>query len=298
MITKKKIAYGGWPNCIKLSDGRTELVVTTDVGPRVIRFARVGGPNVMKEYADQLGQTGGRDWRIYGGHRLWHAPEVKPRTYALDNTPVEAKWRDGVLTIVQPVEKLTGIQKEMEIGYAKGGQVWLTHRLANRNQWDVELAPWCLTVMAPGGRAILPQEKFIAHTDHLLPARPLVLWHYTNMADPRWVWGTKYIQLRQDPAIAAPQKLGLLNTKGWAAYALGGDLFIKRFACEPGATYADCGCNTELFTNGDMLEVESLGPLTRLAPGESVEHIEAWSLNNVTVGEDEAEIATKVERLV
>jgi len=298
MISKKKISYGGWSNCIKLSDGRTELVVTTDVGPRIIRFARVGGPNLMKEYADQLGKTGGREWRIYGGHRLWHAPEVKPRTYALDNSPVEAKWRDGVLKIVQPVEKLTGIQKEMEIGYARGGQVWLTHRIINLNQWDVELAPWCLTVMAPGGRAIFPQERFIPHTEYLLPARPLVLWHYTNMADPRWVWGRKYIQLRQDPAIAAPQKLGFLNSRGWAAYSLGDNLFIKRFACEPGATYADCGCNTEGFTNGDMLEVESLGPLTKLAPGGSVEHIEAWSLHKIVVDGSEAGIERKVETLI
>ena len=298
MISKKKVSYGGWPNCIKLSDGKTELVITTDVGPRVIRFARVGGPNVLKEYAGQLGATGGDDWRIFGGHRLWHAPEVKPRTYAPDNSPVDATWRDGVLKLAQPVEPTTGIQKEIEITYAKDGQVWLTHRLTNRNVWDAEFAPWCLTVMAPGGRAIFPQEKFIPHTEFLLPARPLVLWHYTNMADPRWSWGQKYIQLRQDVRATGPQKVGFLNTKGWAAYSLGSELFIKRYACNPGATFADGGCNTETFTNEDMLEIESLGPLTRLAPGESTEHLEAWSLTKLPIGENEAEIAEKIEPLV
>jgi hypothetical protein len=34
----------------------------------------------------------------------------------------------------------------------------------------------------------------------------------------------------------------------------------------------------ELFTNADMLEVETLGPLTELAPGSQVEHMERWSL--------------------
>lgn len=298
MITKKKVSYGGWENCIRLSDGKTEIVATTDVGPRIIRYARVGGPNVFKEYAGQMGKTGGKDWRIYGGHRLWHAPEAKPRTYALDNSPVEAKWRDGVLKLVQPVEKTTGIQKEIEISFATGGEIWLTHRLTNCNHWDVEFAPWCLTVMAPGGRAIFPNEKFIPHTEYLLPARPLVMWHYTNMADPRWIWGTKYFQLRQNPAMPAPQKVGFMNTKGWAAYALGEDLFIKRCGCDLNARYADLGCNVETFTNEDMLEVETLGPLTKLAPGDSVDHVEIWTLNKVAVGESEAEIAKKVEPLV
>ena len=34
----------------------------------------------------------------------------------------------------------------------------------------------------------------------------------------------------------------------------------------------------ELFTNADMLEVETLGPLTTLAPGAAVTHTELWTL--------------------
>lgn len=298
MTSKKKLTYGGWPNCIRLSDGKTELVVTTDVGPRVIRYARIGGENVLKEVAAELGKTGGDEWRSYGGHRLWHAPEAKPRTYAPDNSPVAASWRDGALTLTQDTEKLTGVQKEISIRYAKDGQVWLTHRLTNRNHFAVELAPWCLTVMAPNSRAIFPQEDYISHADHLLPARPLVLWHYTNMADPRWTWGREYIQLRQDPRADGPQKVGLLNTKCWAACTRGDDLFIKRYAFDPEAAYADGGCNTETFTNADMIEVETLGPLTGIAPGATVEHIEVWSLHKKSVGETDAEIAKAIEPLI
>ncbi len=38
------------------------------------------------------------------------------------------------------------------------------------------------------------------------------------------------------------------------------------------------GSNFETFTNESMLEVETLGPLTRVEPGECVEHIETWQL--------------------
>jgi hypothetical protein len=77
--------------------------------------------------------------------------------------------------------------------------VTVTHILINRNLWVIELAAWALSVMAPGGVAILPQPPFIPHGEKLLPARPLVQWHYTDMTDPRWKFGRKFILLRQDP---------------------------------------------------------------------------------------------------
>ena len=50
MEFQEKYYYGGWKNCIRLSNGRIELVATTDVGPRIIRFAEVNGKNLFKEF--------------------------------------------------------------------------------------------------------------------------------------------------------------------------------------------------------------------------------------------------------
>jgi hypothetical protein len=288
----EKTNYGGWPNCIQLGNKRMELVVTTDVGPRIIRLAFRGGPNLLKEYPQHMGKQGGNSWRIYGGHRLWHAPEAKPRTYWPDNGPVAAAWSGKTLKLIQTVEKTTGIQKEIEITVSAGQEhVHLVHRLINRNPWAIELAPWALTVMAQRGRVIFPHEPYRPHPDYLLPARPLVLWHYTDMQDPRWTWGTKYIQLQQDPDARTKQKVGFLNAQGWGAYELDGCLFVKRYACVPGATYPDCGCNTETYTAPDMLEFETLGPVTRLAEdGGSVEHVEDWFLFRGTAGHTDDEI--------
>jgi hypothetical protein len=264
-----------------------ELVATTDVGPRIIRLGFVNGPNLMKEYADQMGQTGGAEWRIYGGHRLWHAPEAKPRTYAPDNGPVAWEWNGIVLRLKQPVEAATGIEKHIEIAPAKdGSEILVRHRLINRNCWDIETAPWSPTVMAPGGRLIAPHEPYRSHADYLLPSRPLVLWHYTDMSDPRWVWGRRYLQLIQDSSRSSPQKLGWLNQRGWIAYARQGVLFVKRYDAMDGATYPDFDSNTETFTDPEMLEMETLGPLTRLAAdGGAVEHVERWSLHRVDLGD-------------
>jgi len=291
----EKVAYGGWKNCIKLANGKIELIVTTDVGPRIIRFGFIGGQNLLKEYPEQMGKIGGNEWRIYGGHRFWHAPESVPRTYWPDNDSVKYSWDGNTLKLKQPLELANGIEKEIEITLdPKKNRLKLLHRLINRNSWEIEVAPWSLTVMAQNGRAIFPQEEYRPHPDYLLPARPLVLWHYTDMRDPRWIWGAKYIQLKQDPKAKTKQKVGLMNTLGWAAYYLKGELFIKRYDFDPKAEYPDFGCNTETFTDPDMIEIETIGPLTKLPPDGSVEHIEQWYLFKAEVGEDESSIDKKV----
>ena len=295
----EKVAYGGWKNCIKLTNGKIELIATTDVGPRIIRFGFVGGQNLLKEYPAQMGKTGGNEWRIYGGHRFWHAPESVPRTYWPDNKPVKYSWDKNTLKLRQPLEIENRIAKEIEVTIdPKKNRVKVLHRLINRTPWKIEAAPWSLTVMAQNGRAIFPQEEYRPHPDYLLPARPLVLWHYTDMKDPRWIWGTKYIQLKQNPKAKTKQKVGLMNSLGWAAYYLKGELFIKRYDFDPKAKYPDFGCNTETFTDPDMIEIETLGPLTKLSPNGDVEHVEEWYLFKTEVGEDESSIDVKIPPLL
>lgn len=299
-VKMEKISYSGWKNCIRLKNDSIELIITTDVGPRIIRLGFIGGQNFFKEFTEDSGKTGGENWRCYGGHRLWHAPEVSPRTYEPDNVPVPHTWNGKTLKLTPEAEKGTGIQKQIEITLdQKGNHITLAHKLINRNPWDVECAAWCLSVMAPEGRAIFPQEEFRPHPEYLLPARPLVLWHYTDMKDPRWIWGTRYIQLKQDPLAKTKQKVGMLNTLGWAAYYLKGDLFLKCYNCDPDAVYPDFGCNTETYTDPDMLEVETLSPLKKIpANGGTLEHTEHWFLFKTTVDENEEMIDRKLLPLV
>ena len=77
---------------------------------------------------------------------------------------------------------------------------------------------------------------------------------------------------------AHPVKIGYLNRAGWAAYLSGGVLFVKRWTPQPAAEHVDFGCNCESYCNDQFIEVETLGPLARLAPGETVTHVEEWEL--------------------
>jgi len=300
-VRVEKVAYFGQPNCYRLTNGVVEAIVTTDVGPRVIRYGLVGGRNLFAEMPDDVVSTELGDWKPMGGHRLWHAPEAKPRTYSPDNEPVkfEAVGADAI-RLTQKVEPATGIEKEMLVRMdAEGTGVTVTHKLTNRGLWPVDLAPWALTIVAGGGVTILPQEPFRSHDDYLLPARPMVLWHYTDLTDPRWTLGKRYIRLRTDEKLNYAQKIGIQNKQGWAAYLLDKVLFVKRFPFVEGRAYPDEGCNTETFTKGSFMEVETLGPMHRLAPGESALHVEKWYLfPNVDIGTTEATLDAAITPLL
>jgi hypothetical protein len=278
----EKVNFEGWPNCIRLYNKNIELVLTTDVGPRIIRFGYVKKQNLLYVSANDAGKSGGNDWRIYGGHRLWHAPEASPRSYCPDNNPVGYSWNGKTLILSQDPETTTGIVKEMEITlHPDKNHVIVLHRLINNNLWPIETSPWAITAHAAGGRAILPQEPYIDPADYLLPARPVVLWYYTHMDDPRWIWGNKYIQLMHESKIKSEQKIGILNKQGWAAYLHDKTLMIKKFQFDPEALYPDYGCNNEVYVNGNLLEIETLGQLAQIAPGSAVEHTEQWLITTL-----------------
>lgn len=275
-----RVPYGGWENCLRIAASGIELIATVDVGPRIIRFGFVGGENEFCEYPDQLGKRGETLYRSYGGHRLWIAPEDKHRTYMPDNDPVRWEVREDALVLQAPVHPMVELQKELHVRLNDSDNgVRIIHRIKNCSSAPTLIAPWAISVMAPGGMAILPQEPFYPHPEKLLPVRPLVLWSYTNMADPRFRWGSRLIFLKQDTHSPSPQKIGVLNTRGWVAHLNGANMFVKKTIYDPIAVYPDFGCSTELFTNSRMLEVESLGPLVTLEPGQCVDHDERWSLH-------------------
>lgn len=288
----RRVNYRGWPNCYQLSNGQVDLIVTTDVGPRIIRFGSLGEENEFAEFKHELGKRGGPKWRLYGGHRLWHAPEAGPRTYFPDNSPAQLEHHRDFMRLVQGTESTTGIQKEMDIRlHPKKPQVQVTHRLRNNGLWAVDLAVWALTAMNAGGRAIIPLPPRGSHPKDLPPSSTLTLWAYTNLSDPRWTWGRQYVMLRQDSTAKKPQKIGAMAPDGWVAYARARRLFVKTFRHVAGAAYTDFGCSVETFTNDVMLEVETLGPLVRLEPGATVEHVEHWFLfHDVPVPTSEVEV--------
>ncbi len=291
----REIAYGGWQHCVQIGNSIVDLVVTVDVGPRIIRYGFTEKENKLCEVQSDMGLTGGNEWRIYGGHRLWHSPESRTRTYSPDNAPVTWERLSHGIKTSQETEPVSGIKKEMEIMLSpEGSRVNILHRLINRGPWPVTLSVWSITAMTPEGVEVIP---LTARDTGLLPNRRIVLWPYTRMNDSRITWGDRYIIVRQDQRIRQPAKLGISNEKGWAAYFHNNHLFVKHYSHDMNARYPDYGVSYETYMNDFMVEMETLSPLSLIAPGSYREHEEQWELfDGVGAPSDNEEDITKALR--
>ncbi len=255
-----------------------QLVVTTSVGPRIVSLRSSAGKkrNLMLEMPVDEARSHGYLFR--GGHRLWHSPEDIVRTYQPDDEPLAVKTLPKGVALTQPVESKTGIVKAMAIEVLGERTVKVTHTLTNRGLWAVECAPWALTMLRPGGYGVLPLLPKGSHArGDLLPTYSLVPWTYTDLSLPVWELHRDFYGINVAAATEA-QKLGITNYPGWSAYWHEGTTFVKYAAVKSGAAYSDLGCVFETFTNGKMIEFETLGPLAKLAPGDSASHVEYWTL--------------------
>jgi len=152
-------------------------------------------------------------------------------------------------------------------------------------------------VMAPGGMAVIPQARDPQGYPYA-PDRSLTLWAYSTYADPRIVYGDKYIGLKQDPAATGPCKIGFNADEGWIGYVNGGVALVKYFDVydRNEYEYPDNGCNVESYSCADFCEIETVAPLYTLAPGDECEHVEVWQgIAGLPAINNEADIVKHIE---
>ena len=265
----------------RLENAYLTIDYLTHAGPRIVRLIpRRLGQNLLAETPRQQLDSPYGPFHLWGGHRLWHAPETAARTYIPDDggltvAPLPpAAEGDGVC--LRYMEPHSGIHKEIRLRLAADApRVTLTHRLTNLGLWPVELAPWAITQLKTGGTAVLPTPP--GDPDDLLPNRVVALWPYSRWDDPRLRLTEAAIEVVAQPR-AVPFKIGTMNRAGWAEYRYEGVTFRKRWTPQPERPHVDFGCNVEVYASERHLELETLGPLTRLEVGEMAEHVKVWEV--------------------
>ena len=280
-----EISYKNFGKCIKMENETTTVIVTVDVGPRVIYYGLNGKTNIFNE---DINRDTVRDskqlhdffeteenWYIYGGHRLWSSPESYPESYTPDNHPVPYEIDGNSLKLMPEDRVKVGERHIMTVTMdSTTSDVTVKHAIKNIADYDIRLAPWCLTVAEKGGVEILPQCN---KDTGLLSNRRMVFWAYSDVNDPRFFMCDKYITLAQTDKEEA-FKIGVNNEDGWGAYLNNGQLFIKRFRFDPLGEYPDYSVNYETYTNQYIMEIESLGTLESLKPGDYTEYDEYWQI--------------------
>lgn len=262
-----------------LKNAFLEIEYLTD-SLRISGLTPAGKQNLLADMSHQPPvSTPYGDFYFRGGHRLWHAPEAMPRTYAPDTGELKVTDISNGVILETNTELGTGICKRIEIQLAPDKpSATLTHTLINDGLWAVELAPWAITQFQLGGTVILPMPVGNVDEAGLLPNRNISFWSYSRINDPRLSLRDDYVLFHADALPAF--KMGYFNPHGWLAYYVNGTLFRKAFAAETSTRYPDNNSNAEIYCNEQFVELESLGALTMLPPGKEITHTETWELFN------------------
>lgn len=247
---------------------RLDYLTTT--GPRIVGLYSHGVEgNLLAETPNAHWPTPHGEFYLRGGHRLWVAPENLFYVCPEDNLFV-VEEKDKVV-LRSPMD-ISGLEKEMSFRLDENC-VHLTHRITWHGDQPVEFAPWGITQLRLGGMAILP----LSSAEGLQPNRNLVFWPYSQVHDERFELHDNMILLQGQSAEHA-FKVGYLNKHGWIACTLGRALFVKRFSYDKSQSYPDMSCNVEAYVKDECIELEALGPLKKLNPGESMTHQETWEV--------------------
>jgi len=304
-ITYEKVKLGKFGECLKVSNGKVEFLVTCDIGPRILELKLCSDESVfLYDEADNFNQ-GHLDfscygdlghWHIYGGHRLWASPEKEVRVAYPDNRPVKVKEIEDGAVVTGEYQVFNNIQVEMTIKFVADNKISVEHQITNKNAFSIEIAAWPISVMNYGGFMAV---KMIDTDLGLLPNRTMSLWSYSKMNDKRVYFGEKYITLKADRDNEEQFKFGIRTDSGYAAYFRNKTMFIKRFETDD-CVGPDYDCNYESYTCKEMLEMESLSPLTVLEYNEFVLHnevFELYELEKMPDPRNEAEISEALARI-
>jgi hypothetical protein len=267
--------------CLWLDVGGPRVAVTSELGPRVLSVSLPDGTGegLLASLPGLTIDTPGQaPFRMHGGHRLWAAPEVPASTYLPDDDPpaIERSDTNVAFSALGPA----GLRKTTRVAPTPDSIV-IDHVLANEGSGPIEAAPWAITVLTPGGEAWLPRWLGPSDAGGFQANGSLVLWPYTRLTDPRLVLGDPVIRVLAVAGSEGRVKVGLQGRVGWAAYRRADALLVKHVSWVEGARYVDLDASIQCYCSGDFIELESLGPLVTLAPGESTTHRETWRLVRV-----------------
>jgi hypothetical protein len=266
----------------RLETAHCWVEVLAEGGPRVVRFGPHGGENLFGETPSASWDAGHGTYELLGGHRLWFAPESDdcsvPDTTGLTLSAIPDAGGPAI-RLVGAIEAPTGLRKTVEVRLDPGSAAMsLRHILTNEGSRTLEIAPWPVTQMRLGGVAVAPLPP-AGEDPSRRPNQLVVLWPYTSGTDERLQIGDHRLTVAGRPD--RPMKVGCLSSTGTAGYLRDGLLVVLRFDPARGSVHADLGCNLEIYCDDRTIELESLGPLVALAPGESLTHDEFWEIHAV-----------------
>ncbi len=277
----------------KLTDGKTEAVIVPQIG-RIMRFGRVGGPNLLWNSADSAAKKG--VWKNYGGDKTWLAPQSSwpafhgqgwPPDTAFDGSAHTAEVLTGGKLKMTTPRSLSGMRLTRTMYFDANGEFVIEQTATKESGETIRASIWSITQIVPGEAVYLPTDINSTYPNgyYAFPGFNSEAHSVTRVANSTLlkIWpsnaggNSNSGKFGVDAPISA-----LISVHDQTA-------FLQRSA-KPTGIYPDAaggaGFPVEVFINGDpknrYVELEILGPLKTFAIGGKSTHTVRWSLHTLS----------------
>jgi hypothetical protein len=243
------------------SFGDVVFEVDQQVGARVATLS-LGGSNMIVSTGSDNTQWGSVFWT---SPRSDWTPRTWPPPTAYDGAAYSGGPAGDHLVLDGPTDASMGISfsKDYAVDSASG---WINITYIIKTTKAVKAAPWEDTRVPRGGLAFFPAGTSLVKGPLTMSTTAGIVWF-------------------DDASMSATSSGGSKATAdgsdGWSAYALGGSLFLKKFADQPASAQVPSEGEIAIYPGVGFLEVEVQGPYTSIGANESLTWSVQWRVAKI-----------------
>jgi hypothetical protein len=276
------LSYHGWTGALRLRNEQVEAIVVPEVG-RVMSFRFHDGQNVLWEDQSLRGKRGdatGREWVNFGGDKTWPAPEAEWKAHTkrekwmpppgFDGMPGRARRDGSAIVLTSPVDPFYGIRTSRRITLRGDDPIMVIETEYEKvSGAAIPVGIWVIAQFRDPVAVYVPVPATSRFPDGHFRFRDTPWPQLTTMGG--------LIKVTRDPA--ASHKLGSdADRMLWVGTK---EMCLMATTRVAGAEYPDRGASAEVYTNPDpktYVELETLGPLATLAPGQRIQETNTYTL--------------------
>jgi hypothetical protein len=273
------VPYYGYQHAIELTNSHgVRVVLCPEVGGRILEYS-LDGANILYLSEQEKNWKPGQRPQASAG-RFDIGPElVIPKREILWS----GKWTGEIVgprhaRLTSQDDPATGVRLIRDFRlHESSTRLLCTQTIVNVSDETKEWCHWSRTFAAGNGICLIPVSTINRFPKHYVMYEDGSLLNFAA-DEPHIRIRDGFVDIFDTPR---KPKLGFDSYEGMIAYAAPNDmLFVKRFATFSDRVYNEAAGLTisVWYPDGQMIELEPIGPRERLAPGEAASFTEEWWL--------------------
>ena len=292
----------GYTGCVELSNGDCRVVLEPNFGGRVLSYS-LHGKEVL--YVEEAQNGWVMKPGVEGPDPCAGRCDIGPeQTLPQRPTLWRGRWtaaitgpRAGRMTSQKDPDAHARIVRDFVLA-ERGGHLEFTQTVTNVGDREGRFCHWSRTLAKGNGICLVPLNPHTRYPKGYIIYGPGAVLDFLPAKEPNIHVRNGVLELLGPPS---RPKLAIDASEGWIAYVTRDDLlFLKTFPVFPGRVYGEPAANSvSIFYDRDVrTELEPIGPLEILQPGQSFSYTEQWWLRDFPYPRDGKVDLGHIRRLV